>query len=75
MFLRENKKGHKVFVCGTKSLKNELLNYDVDIDETGENAEPLSADCLEKGEHEISVPADVSEKAKKALDRMLELGK
>ena len=33
------------------------------------------ADCLEKGEHEISVPADVSKKKKKALDRMLELGK
>ena len=41
MFLRENKKGHKVFVCGTKSLKNELLNYDVDIDETGENADTV----------------------------------
>lgn len=31
--------------------------------------------CLEKGEHEISVPQDVAEKAKKALNRMLELGK
>jgi quinolinate synthase len=31
--------------------------------------------CLEKSEHEISVPQDVAEKAKKALNRMLELGK
>lgn len=31
--------------------------------------------CLEKGEHKISVPDEVAKKAKKALDRMLELGK
>lgn len=31
--------------------------------------------CLEKGEHEIFVPEQVSEKAKKALNRMLELSK
>ena len=41
MFLRENKNGHKIFVCGTKSLKNELLNYDVQIDETGESADTV----------------------------------
>ena len=30
---------------------------------------------LEKGEHKIYVPDEVAKKAKKALDRMLELGK
>ncbi|MBR2876596.1 MAG: HAD-IIA family hydrolase [Clostridia bacterium] len=33
MFLRDNKKGKKVYVCGTQSLKNELKNYSVDITE------------------------------------------
>ena len=41
MFLEENKKGSKVFVCGTKSLKNELKNYDVDMSETGEDADTV----------------------------------
>ncbi len=41
MFLRENKKGSKIYVCGTKSLKNELKNYDVDISETGEDADTV----------------------------------
>ena len=27
MFLRDNKKGKKVYVCGTESLKNELFKY------------------------------------------------
>lgn len=31
MFLRDNKKGKKVYVCGTESLKNELLKYGVNI--------------------------------------------
>ena len=41
MFLEENKKGSKVYVCGTRSLVNELGNYDVDIDPTGENADTV----------------------------------
>jgi phosphoglycolate/pyridoxal phosphate phosphatase family enzyme len=41
MFLEENKKGSKVYVCGTKSLKNELGNYDVDMSETGEDADTV----------------------------------
>lgn len=41
MFLEENKKGSKVYVCGTKSLKNELKNYDVDMSETGEDADTV----------------------------------
>ncbi|MBQ8182378.1 MAG: HAD-IIA family hydrolase [Clostridia bacterium] len=41
MFLEENKKGSKIFVCGTQSLKNELKNYDVDISETGEDADTV----------------------------------
>ena len=40
LFLEENKKGSKVFVCGTKSLKEELKNYDVDMDD-GENADSV----------------------------------
>ncbi len=31
-------------------------------------------DCLEKGEYEVNVPESVAKNAKKALDRMLELG-
>lgn len=31
-------------------------------------------DCLEKGQYEVNVPKDVAKGAKKALDRMLELG-
>lgn len=31
-------------------------------------------DCLEKGQYEVNVPMDVAINAKKALDRMLELG-
>ena len=41
MFLEENKKGSKVYVCGTKSLKNELKNYDVDMSESGEDADTV----------------------------------
>ena len=41
MFLDENKKRSKVYVCGTKSLKNELKNYDVDMSETGEDADTV----------------------------------
>ncbi len=41
MFLEENKKGSKIFVCGTESLKKELRNYDVDISETGEDADTV----------------------------------
>ena len=41
MFLEENKKGSKVYVCGTKSLKNELKNYDVQLSETGEDADTV----------------------------------
>lgn len=41
MFLEENKKGSKVFVCGTASLKNELKNYDVDISEDGVGADTV----------------------------------
>lgn len=41
MFLEENKKGSKIYVCGTESLKNELINYDVDISETGEGADTV----------------------------------
>ncbi len=41
MFLEENKKGSKVYVCGTQSLKNELKNYDVDMSETGEDADTV----------------------------------
>ncbi len=41
MFLEENKKGSKVFVCGTNSLKNELKNYDVDISEDGVGADTV----------------------------------
>ena len=41
MFLEENKKGSKIYVCGTKSLKNELKNYDVDMSETGEDADTV----------------------------------
>lgn len=41
MFLEENKKGSKIFVCGTESLKKELSNYDVDISETGEDADTV----------------------------------
>lgn len=41
IFLEENKKGSKVYVCGTKSLKNELLNYAVDMSENGENADTV----------------------------------
>lgn len=41
MFLQENKKGSKVFVCGTQSLKNELKNYGVDMTETGEGADTV----------------------------------
>ena len=31
MFLRDNKKDKKVYVCGTESLKNELKKYNVNI--------------------------------------------
>lgn len=31
--------------------------------------------CLEKGEYEITVPKDVAERAKKALNRMMEMGR
>lgn len=31
--------------------------------------------CLENGEHEINVPEEIAEGAKKALDRMMELGR
>lgn len=31
--------------------------------------------CLEKGEHEVFVPENIAERAKKALDRMMELGR
>ena len=41
MFLDENKKGSKVFVCGTTSLKNELKNYNVDISEDGAGADTV----------------------------------
>lgn len=41
MFLAENKKGSKIYVCGTKSLKNELENYDIDMSETGEDADTV----------------------------------
>ena len=41
MFLEENKKGSKVFVCGTASLKNELKNYNVDISEDGVGADTV----------------------------------
>lgn len=41
MFLEENKKGSKVFVCGTNSLKNELKNYNVDISEDGVGADTV----------------------------------
>lgn len=41
LFLEEYKKGSKVYVCGTKSLKAELKNYDVDMDESGENADTV----------------------------------
>ena len=41
MFLEENKKGSKIYVCGTQSLKNELKNYDVDMSETGEDADTV----------------------------------
>ena len=41
MFFEENKKGSKVYVCGTKSLKNELKNYDVDMSESGEDADTV----------------------------------
>lgn len=41
MFLEENKKGSKVYVCGTQSFKNELKNYDVDMSETGEDADTV----------------------------------
>lgn len=41
MFLDENKKGSKVFVCGTASLKNELKNYNVDISEDGVGADTV----------------------------------
>ena len=41
MFLEENKKGSKVYVCGTASLKNELKNYNVDISEDGVGAYTL----------------------------------
>ena len=41
MFLEENKKGSKVYVCGTKSLKNELRNYAVDMSENGEDADTV----------------------------------
>lgn len=41
MFLEENKKGSKIYVCGTRSLKNELKNYDVSMSETGEDADTV----------------------------------
>ncbi len=41
MYLEENKKGHPVYVCGTRSLKAELSNYDVDIDEEGNRADTV----------------------------------
>lgn len=41
MFLEENKKGSKVYVCGTQSLKKELKNYDVDMSETGKDADTV----------------------------------
>lgn len=41
MFLQENKKGSKVFVCGTTSLKNELKNYGVEIIEDGVGADTV----------------------------------
>ncbi len=41
MFLEENKKGSKVYVCGTRSLKNELLNYDVQLSENGDDADTV----------------------------------
>ncbi len=41
MFLEENKKGSKVYVCGTASLKNELKNYNVDISEDGVGADTV----------------------------------
>ena len=41
MFLEENKKGSKVYVCGTQSLKNELKNYDVDMSGTGKDADTV----------------------------------
>ena len=41
MFLEENKKGSKVFVCGTASLKNELKNYNVDISDDGVGADTV----------------------------------
>ena len=41
MFLEENKQGSKIYVCGTKSLKNELNNYNVTIDETGDEADTV----------------------------------
>ncbi len=41
MFLEENKKGSKIYVCGTQSLKNELKNYDVSMSETGEDADTV----------------------------------
>lgn len=41
LFLEENKKGSKIYVCGTRSLKEELKNYDVDMDESGENADTV----------------------------------
>ncbi len=41
MFLEENKKDSKIFVCGTHSLKNELKNYDICMSETGEDADTV----------------------------------
>ena len=41
MFLEENKKGSKVYVCGTASLKNELKNYNVDISDDGVGADTV----------------------------------
>ena len=33
--------GSRVYVCGTQSLKAELKNYDVDMDESGDNADTV----------------------------------
>lgn len=41
MFLSENKKDSLVYVCGTETLKNELLKYGVKISPDGENADTV----------------------------------
>ncbi len=41
LFLEENKKGSKIYVCGTCSLKEELKNYNIETDETGADADTV----------------------------------